>query len=130
VFLFFSFIIHMCIQGLVHFSPRAPPPSNSIFYNGASIKYSVVLAASCSLMTYVCMSYLAHVESGSAVARHWMWAGDAQRCFIQDCYQEDYNSTECWFSTKGDFLPLIGHLAIFRDSFDCYDRGQGPAADI
>jgi hypothetical protein len=24
--LFFSFIIHMCIKGLVHFSPLPPPP--------------------------------------------------------------------------------------------------------
>jgi hypothetical protein len=26
-FFHFSFIIHMCIQGLVHFSPPAPTPS-------------------------------------------------------------------------------------------------------
>jgi hypothetical protein len=26
-YFFFSFIIYMCIQGLGHFSPRAPPPS-------------------------------------------------------------------------------------------------------
>jgi hypothetical protein len=26
LFFFFSFIIHMCIQGLVHFSPLPPPP--------------------------------------------------------------------------------------------------------
>jgi hypothetical protein len=25
-FFHFSFIIHMCIQGVVHFSPRPPPP--------------------------------------------------------------------------------------------------------
>jgi hypothetical protein len=25
-YLFFSFIIHMCIQGLGHFSPLPPPP--------------------------------------------------------------------------------------------------------
>jgi hypothetical protein len=25
-FFHFSFIIHMCIQGLVHFSPLPPPP--------------------------------------------------------------------------------------------------------
>jgi hypothetical protein len=26
VYIYFSFIIHMCIQGLVHFSPLPPPP--------------------------------------------------------------------------------------------------------
>jgi cbb3-type cytochrome oxidase subunit 1 len=27
IFFHFSFIIHMCIQGLVHFSPLPPPPA-------------------------------------------------------------------------------------------------------
>jgi hypothetical protein len=39
-FVFFNFIIHMCIQGLGHFSPLPPPPTLQFWFHCLSQKLS------------------------------------------------------------------------------------------
>jgi hypothetical protein len=57
-FVLFCFIIHMCIQGLGHFSPLPPPPPGSYTFNAIPAPTGFFL----SLPFYNCVSLLSQYE--------------------------------------------------------------------